>query len=411
MVSIHAACAWICLVVTPAAALSQVQTDTVYISFNEIAGYAQRHSPRAAIIEQKHLSAIWERADALSWSNPEFSYQREDLEGVAETFFTARKEISLPWVSLSRRRQWNAQRDAAGHLREEALSEYMAEARIRYIELSLLRQQLNDLDSLYLVLARADSAVSGQFGEGYVSGVERHLIRMALTSLDSRRLERERSYHLLLGQWKADLGIPASQPVILTTRIVLEPAEVGREIELRQSIQQSPGYLAREKAVLAGRNRVSSARGGILPSIELSGGLKRQNSLGDGYTAGIALAFPLFNRNSAAVRKEEAQLELARYELDLFVAARTAEVSALLASIERLRESLEKRQPDILHDAEMMQSLAFAYQEGWISVPDLLNGVQIEFDGLTDYYQMLIDYYGSLLQLETFTGETFVFLE
>jgi hypothetical protein len=59
----------------------------------------------------------------------------------------------------------------------------------------------------------------------------------------------------------------------------------------------------------------------------------------------------------------------------------------------------------------MMQSLAFAYQEGWISVPDLLNGVQIEFDGLTDYYQMLIDYYGSLLQLETFTGETFVFLE
>lgn len=309
---------------------------------------------------------------------------------------------------MSRRRQWNAQREAAGNFREGALRAYLAEARLAYIELSLLHQQSNRLDSLHAVLTRAGSAVSEQFGAGYLSGVEQHLIRMALTSLDSRRLNTEYSYQILLGQWKAGLGIPASQPVFLTTQVRFAPVRVDREMELQKSIQRSPGYLAREKAVMAERNRVSSVRGSALPSVELSGGLKQEHSSGNGYTAGIALAFPLFNRNSAAARKEEAQLGIAKQELNLFTAASSAEVSALAESIDRLRESLEARQSDIEKDPEMMQSLAFAYQEGWLSVPDLLNGVQVEMEGLANYYRMLLDYYSSLLRLETFTGETLV---
>ena len=47
-------------------------------------------------------------------------------------------------------------------------------------------------------------------------------------------------------------------------------------------------------------------------------------------------------------------------------------------------------------------------QEGWISLHELLNAIQIEVTGLADYYSQLSGYYSDLFELEAITGRTLV---
>ena len=57
---------------------------------------------------------------------------------------------------------------------------------------------------------------------------------------------------------------------------------------------------------------------------------------------------------------------------------------------------------------DMIASALVSYQEGWMSLMELQNAIQIHDNGIQQYFSQLTDYYRSLFELEALTGQILV---
>jgi hypothetical protein len=56
----------------------------------------------------------------------------------------------------------------------------------------------------------------------------------------------------------------------------------------------------------------------------------------------------------------------------------------------------------------MMESIQTSYQEGWMTLTEMLNAIELQTDGIQAFYKQLTDYYRSLFQLEAIIGKILV---
>ena len=89
-------------------------------------------------------------------------------------------------------------------------------------------------------------------------------------------------------------------------------------------------------------------------------------------------------------------------------AEQVGRIEALVVSIKESQEALALSQDHFDEDMESLNDLLYSYEEGWLTLNELLNAVQIEVAGLTDYYEHMIRYYRNVFELEAITGSTLV---
>lgn len=192
--------------------------------------------------------------------------------------------------------------------------------------------------------------------------------------------------------------------------------DMGRLIET--AMKNRPDYLAAKDRVEAQVMRVSAARAGHLPSINLVGtyGVRNAPSPGDvgkntqstedTGSVGVVLSVPLFEggRVSAKVREETALLaaaqdRLRKLELQirqeteaaaLDVLSNTARFKATEKSIEQAKESLR------------IESMKYELGKG--SITDLLDAQATLLQAETSNCRTCIDYYISIARLKLATG-------
>lgn len=390
----------------PSAAIAR--TDSISIEFEQLDEYARTTSARARILEQEFSLVQAEQDQDLKWSNPQLAYAREDVDQAEEYQITLGKQFEMPWVYFNRRRSWKARMQAAELSRVDHTSKLLAELRTGYVRVKLLGEQQTRLSLLKDIITDASHVATSRHQEGHLSGVDDHLIQMFLITLGAQHQRVAQQQRTAESQWRASMGIDPDVKLALRTVVEFRAVELADPAQHVAAIGNRPGYQSRMLFQESLARRAKTERGRFIPAFNVYGGFKKIKPDLEGYMAGVSLDLPLFNVNRAAARKLEIESDIATRETEIYRRELSGRIEALVASVNELRHALGLVVDHFDQDMEAVNTLLFSYEEGWISLSELLNAIQIEINGMQDYYNQLIDYYSNLFELEAITGQKLV---
>ncbi len=381
--------------------------ETVTIKFEGLVEFAIRQSSTIQIIKRTYKLTETDRNMDLQWTNPEFNYSQEDAAGQMEQYLTLSKQIEMPWVYASRQRSWDAQLDSAEYKKEDRIMRFLSDLKSGYIKLKLLGTQLEHMNRLKDIIVNVSDVARNQLKEGTLSGTDQHLIQMTLININARLQAIKRTTRRLESRWKADMGIDASARLQLFTEINFQPVEIDALDNYLAFIPNTPGYQQRKLIKTAIQNKIQMERRRLIPHLNLFGGYKKLESDQDGYLAGISIPLPVFNRNQPAIQKKQVELKIANSKLKQYQQILRGQIETLVSTCHSLEMSLKMAERHF-NKKDMIESILISYQEGWMSLTEMLNVIQIKTDGIQAFYKQLVNYYQSLFQLEAITGQTLV---
>jgi cobalt-zinc-cadmium efflux system outer membrane protein len=325
--------------------------------------------------------------------NPTVSYYREDLSLAGENFgewiIAAGLPLNFLWERWSKTASAVAQVEAQELLVDNArriLKFEVQQAYIRYLFSNKMSKTWQEVNAIFESAVNAGEA---RFADGDISNYELQRIKMehlryqkSYADAESERLARKRHLSFLIHPAQA-------QPDFDEVR------------ELNIGIPEiSPENLIRA----AGQNRPDVQAAGRLkrmPDLSLSYGYKEQTDDFAGSIIQLNVGIPLFNRNQGKIRETKAQLN--RQLLELTLLEKQAESEIRLA-IEQFRiyseQYLQFAQTD---EATLQQTLSAAlasYQEGEMSLVELLDAVKAYVETFQLRYDFLTRYYMGLFELE-----------
>lgn len=387
---------------------SITQAETITIKFADLDEYARAFGPRVQIIEQEFGRTLAERDEDLQWSNPEIAYHREEISQAIEYQLTIGKQIGVPWAYQKKRSSWNDRIRSAELSKEQSTREHLAELRSGYVALRLLDEYLSQLGELKGILTDASQVATSRHSEGHLSGVEEHLIQMLVISLNASHQETMQESKEISAKWRATMGLDPGDTIELATAVSFFFIELKSAEHYIALVETQPEYRSKWLLAESFNKRASAEKGRLIPSLNLYAGLKKVEPDLDGYIAGVSLSLPLFNRNGAKVRKYKVESEIARNEMRLHRNLAIGQTRALTEAIAGSRGALSLASPHFVENSDNFNNLLFSYEEGWLTLNELLNAIQIEVSGLKNYYGQLIQYYQNFVQLELITGESLV---
>jgi outer membrane protein TolC len=385
-----------------------VKADELNIHFDQLDSLARMESPRSKIIEHEYQKSLAERDENLQWNNPELAYDIEKVDVSEEFQVTFGKQFALPWAHLSRRSAWNQRINSADLYRKSLMVDHVAEMKTGYVKVRINQQYLARLKQLHTILTEISHVAASRHTEGHISGIEEHLIKMALISLNANYHDAMQRRHEAMASWRTALGYSAEDSLILSTDIEYNKIELQPASHYIAVAEFQPGVQARQIMHQALSKQASAARASFIPSFNLYGGYKKIEPDYDGYVAGVSLSIPLFNRNSAAARKYRAESNIAAQEASLYRGQVEGKIRILTRSIEESQKILTTVANHPEEDIEFLNTLLQSYEEGWLTLSELLSAIQIETAGFEDYYDLLIKYYENLFELEALTGEKLI---
>ena len=392
------------ILVCPVAA----QENTVFLTFDQIADRALERSPEAEIIRRTYDVVRADQALDLQWTNPSLGYSQEVVGSQPEQYLTLSKAIEMPWVRARRRQSWQSQIESAEFSSEERIRHLISDLKGGYIEFKLLETQLERLARLKDVIMNVSGVAQDQLKEGALSGLDQHLIQTTLFNVSARSQAIERMLQSVESQWKVAMGIDASADLQLLTGIQFHPVALESAAQYLSLIPGTPGYRQREMMVQALQSRIQMQRGRVIPYFNIFGGTKRVTPSQNGYVAGISIPLPILNRNRALVQKQQIELEITVREFERYGQNMRGQIATLVLAVQNLGASLAMMETNFDEAPDMIASALVSYQEGWMSLIELLNAIQIHDNGIQQYFSQLTDYYQSLFELEALTGQALV---
>jgi outer membrane protein TolC len=390
---------------------SPILADSLTIRFSELDDWAMTKSLGAADISGTVGLVKAERDFDLRTSNPELSFDRQNVDRNKESQVTLGKTFEMPWVTMKRRAAWSDRLQSAELSADERRAQLLSELRAGYVSLQSFDAHLSRLTHIREVLTDASHVATSRHTEGHLSGVENHLIQMTVISLQvehQRAMSERRNLEI---DWRALIGSDPAKPLRLATAVTFRPVTLGTMAEYAAGLEQRPGHQSRILNEQGLAKQAGAERARLLPSFGLYGGYKSVDPDYTGYVMGVSLSLPLLNTNGATARKFEIERQMARTETERYRTVQYGRLASLVTSIGQAQETLALSQDHFEEDAKALDDMLFAYEEGWLTLSELLNGVQIEIAGLSDYYSHLAQYYRDIFELEAITGRRLVQFE
>ena len=392
---------------TPTSALA----NALSIRFDKLEAYAQAESPPVRIFAQELVKLQAERDKALRWSNPELGYNHEEGANIREWQITLRKRLVMPFSQPQRKDGWADQVRSAEFRLDQATSNLLADLKTGYVHLRLLDAFLTHLDQLGDIVTEASTTAEARHSEGNLSGIESHLIQFAALSLDASRRNALQERGEIAALWYAEMGVSPGNSADLVTPVVFQPVELASSSEYVNLLEGRPGIQSQVALQRALGKQAAAAQPSLVPGIDVYAGFKRFEAENDGFVAGVALSLPVFDRNAAVARRHAAEQRIVENKLDLLRVRITGEIEALVNLIEDAQRVLSTIPVSLDHDPPVMINLLYSYQDGQLTLDVFLNAIQIEVNGLRDYYDQLNTYYRNIFRLEAITGSSIVSFE
>ncbi|GAB4315145.1 MAG: hypothetical protein Kow0074_02560 [Candidatus Zixiibacteriota bacterium] len=386
--------------------MPDVRADTLSISFSELESYARERSSRAEILQRQLDLVRAERDEALAWSNPVIAFDREDV-GLAENQITLEKSVAPPWSYWKARSGWDARLAGAHSEWEHQTRLLLADLKSRYVALKLLDDHLTKIEELESIVPDVSRIITARREEGHASGVDEQLVRMTLSSVHRTRQSVINAYAVAHAGWRSVLGIDPNVPMRLNSPVAMTEVDLSGVSASIGSLDQHPGLQARRRRIDYLRSQAGAAKGRFIPNLTVYGGYKAIDPDETGYVVGLSLGIPLFHRNGAAARQYTIRSEIAGREADAFRIRILSRVHGLMDAIQEAQASLNSI-GDIAAGNNIADGLLQSYVDGWITLHELLNAIQITATGLGDYYAQLTKYYEYIFELESMVGVTLV---
>lgn len=385
--------------------LRPVEAQPLSIAFEGLVDFAVNRSAEARLIETSYDLARTKSNLDMQWTNPNISYSQEYAGGDREHYLTLDKRIEMPWVYSLRRKGWKIKAKAAEFEKQARLREYFQQIKSTYVELKLLERQEQSLLETEQVIEKMMEVTSHKFKEGVFSELEQQAIQMTMFNMQSKVIEIEQERRAVESDLKVKLSIDESREILLVTNITFHSVTLESADFYETRFTQAPGYQEWKMKIEAAEKRIGLAkRMRLLPSIEIFGGYKRVTPDEDGYVFGLSAPFPVFNWNQPQVDRQRQEMQIMKEGFNQFTLQVLQGINVTLDAVKRTGKYLESATGNVERGERFLEGLLIAFEEGQISISELLNSVQILLENIREYYLQLTEYYQNLFLLESASG-------
>ena len=383
------------------------ETDDLILGIEDVEAFARASSPRLRVTAYEIDVVDAERKSALTWSNPALAYDHEEADSFREWQFTLNKRIDRPLTRGRLRDAWDGRVRAAELRSLQATRNVVADLMAGYIQVRLIESHLDRLGRLAGLVDIAADVAGSRHVEGELSGLDRRLIQLAAYTIETAEYRARSQHERMLADWRADMGIPASRSLVLSTPVAFRSADLQDIGTYQSSLLTMPGDQAQVELARALEVQADAARPGLVPGLDVYGGYKRFEPDLDGFVVGVALDLPLFDRGKGEAARLRAERLIVESALTADRARREGEIAALVKSLGESQSLLAEFAADF-DQSSLADALSISYREGAINLDDLLGAIQIEAAAIEAHYADLATYYQNIFRLEALTGAKLV---
>ncbi|MEQ1690628.1 MAG: TolC family protein [Gemmatimonas sp.] len=367
---------------------------------------ARQHAPGLRVADARRDASLGRAREVAQFANPSIEYRRENLGStLSPDIFTT---LYVPFDVTGRRL---ALRRLGGAASQRAESDGLAER--RESELRVARAWLR------AAAAGENAAVSRAQAEALmeVAIIDASRAREGLVAEGvalRTRLEADRArvaQAAAIGEMaraRAELsravGVPDHElPQIGALVAPSLPAPPDTTAASELAARSRPEMHAREAALREAQARLSAEQRGTLGDWQLQGGSKKTAGVMTGQV-GLAVPFPLFNRNDGARQRARGELsEATAWRDDVSIGVRADAVAALTAYLATRAHAgdaatFAQRGRDVASIARI------AYREGQASLVELLDAERASTDAMTTHIRWAVDAWMTRLELERAIG-------
>jgi cobalt-zinc-cadmium efflux system outer membrane protein len=388
-----------------AAATLSAQTPRRALSLDEVMTAALAASPalRAAGLGRAEAAA---RGDvARQRPNPEIA-----LEESPQDFPRDSATLSVPIERGGKRRRRIEAAAAQARSGEAEIARLLAttrnQVRRAYFSLSAAQRRLEETAELQHLAQRAGDTAHARFEAGDVPHLD--VLQAELAVLQAAG-ETDKARGLLAGA-RADLnallGRPLDAPLAVSAAL-----DAGRvpppEEAVRLAASASTELAALELGIAQQQAQVELARAEAVPDVTATAGVLHHAppDFNWGWRGAITIPLPIFTRNRAQARLEEATLTRLQAERDAAAARVRGEVYSAAANAEVQRQAYLRYRDGILPRAAEVETLAEdSYRSGQTNLVALLQSLQSVHDLRLQAVQAGTDYQNALADLERAMG-------
>lgn len=337
------------------------------------------------------------------FANPEVSVSRESIsgDGRSETEWTA--GVSQP-LDLSGRRSRlraaaRAEVVAVGGDTGRRRQERVAEVRRAFATCAAAAERVELANAFTVRLREAERIIAERVGAGDAAGYDLRRLRVEARAAEAQATLQAGEREAACRSLSALTGEPDARSTVSIASLAaqaLSPAGTNR-----------PDLLAREQRLVAAGEEVRAARAARLPEVVVGAGYRQVNSnegTARGPVVSLGMRVPLFDNGRAAVRvasarerAREAELGLARREVDASVAVAEARYEAAREAAERAQRAAE--------DAQRLGEIAEeAYAGGETGIVELIDAYRTARDAQVEIIDLLERAVRARLDLELAQG-------
>jgi cobalt-zinc-cadmium efflux system outer membrane protein len=222
---------------------------------------------------------------------------------------------------------------------------------------------------------------------------------------DSARILLERARNRYTAAWRnlvAVVGDPSLQPTSLAGSLQDGMVQFTWEETLNRLLAESPQLAGAQAGVARAQAALSREFAGRIPNLELLAGAQFDNA--SGYTiagAQLAVPIPIYNRNQGNIRRAQAELTAARYEVSRVKLALQQRLAAVFEQYATARQQVDKYTSDILPNAqESLKLVSTGYRQGEFSYLVLLTAQRTYCQTHLAYLDALRDLRAATASLE-----------
>ncbi|MGD9548986.1 MAG: TolC family protein [Candidatus Krumholzibacteriia bacterium] len=383
------------------------ETDDLILAIEDVESFARTSSPRLRTAAYEVDVVAAERTSALTWSNPALAYDHEENDAFREWQFTLNKRIDRPLTRGRLSDAWDGRVRAAELRSLQAARDVVADLKTGYVQVRLIESHQGRLDRLAGLVDIAADVARSRHVEGELSGLDRRLIQLAAYTIETAENRARAQHERMLALWRADMGVPASRSLVLSTPVAFRPVDLQDIGTYQGSLQSMPGDQAQVELARALEVQADAARPRLVPGLEVYGGYKRLEPDLDGFVAGVALDLPLSGQGRGEAARLRAERLIVESALTADRARREGEIAALVASLSESQSLLAEFAADFDQNS-LADALSISYREGAITLDELLGAIQIEAAAMDAHYADLATYYDNIFRLEALTGAKLV---
>jgi len=376
------------------------------LTLRQALAIARTSAPGARVADARRDIVIGRVRELQQFTNPTLEVRRENLGSPLQPDVFA--TVYLPFDVTGRRL---ALRRAGAQGQQRATADAIVDHRAT--ELRVARAWLRAVvaDAQFVIaqtqataLAEVATVDSTRAREGFVAEgialrtrLESGRARAQLATLDGDRARARADLSRALGI--ADDKLPG---VGSLERPALPNAPDSATVR-RLSQRLRPELAGREAAVREAESRLGAERRGVLGDWQLQGGTKETAGYLTGQV-GLAVPFPIFNRNDGARQRARGELADARALRDEVFVGVGADAVAALQYYNAVRALAGEAQTFADRGREVSTIARAAYREGQASLLELLDAERAATDAMTANLRWTADAWLARLELEGAIG-------